>query len=257
MSIHCVEIVQIESIEPHPNADRMEITHVHGWQCCIGKGDFKVGDKAIYIQPDYEVPLSRAPFQFLCRDTNAGDDYELIEVKRLRGVISQGLVLPVPPELAHLPVGSNVIEQLGVRRYEPPDPAIKGEMFCGGPSGLYEPKYDVQTYQQWSHLLVPREEIVATEKLEGTSARYVWAQDKEGTWKQFAGSRTNWMKEDPENTYWKPLYSIQGQFIRHWCEDHPNIILYGEIVGQVKGSTMVGRTSYDSMPLRYSTRIGG
>lgn len=45
-------IAEINDIKPHPNADKLELAYIKGWQCIVGKGEFKVGDKVLYIQPD-------------------------------------------------------------------------------------------------------------------------------------------------------------------------------------------------------------
>lgn len=233
MSTHEIAIVEVGEIKSHPDptVERLELTEVWGWQVCIQKGQFKPGDKMIYIPPDYLVPLDHPSFAFLKRD---GDDktQERIRVRRFKGALSQGLPISVPPELADLPVGSNVIEQLRIERYEPPLPKQTGGDFVGGPSGLYAPKFDVESYQRYRECFTNGEEIIATEKLHGANARFVWAQDKDGEWKQFCGSRTNWMAESDKIIWWMALNQCPD--IGRWCQDHPNIILYGEVFGQVQ-----------------------
>ena len=136
MSTHKVEIIEIGEVLTHSNADRLEKIHILGWQCCVGKGDFKTGDKAIYIEPDYLCDLSHPSFAFLKKEGETKQK-ERIKVRKFKGQISQGLIIPVPSDLAELPVGTNVIEQLGIERYEPPMPMSTGGTFCPGPAGLY------------------------------------------------------------------------------------------------------------------------
>lgn len=224
MSTHSIEIVELTEIEPHPNADRMELTRVWGWQCCIGKGQFRPGDRAIYIPPDYVVPR-RPEFEFLFRDPARTE--ERIRVKRLRGTLSQGLIIPVPDHLADRSVGTNVIEDLGVRRYEPPIPPVTGGHFISPPQGVYAPKFDLENYQRYSDRFRPGEVVVITEKIHGANARYVWAEGM-----QFCGSRTNWMAEDDRNIWWRALRATPA--IGQWCEANPGMVLYGEVFGQVQ-----------------------
>lgn len=47
MSTHAIEIVEVGELEPHPNADRMEITRLWGWHCCVGKGQFRPVGRAV------------------------------------------------------------------------------------------------------------------------------------------------------------------------------------------------------------------
>ena len=58
MSEHEVKIVEVGNILPHNNADSLEITNIDGWQVVIKKGSFKKGDKALYVEPDYVIPMS-------------------------------------------------------------------------------------------------------------------------------------------------------------------------------------------------------
>ncbi len=56
MSTLIVEIVPILNIKEHPNADKLEIAEVKGWECIVKKDDFKVGDYALYIPIDSQLP---------------------------------------------------------------------------------------------------------------------------------------------------------------------------------------------------------
>jgi len=53
-----VNVVKIEEVTPHPNADKLELTMVGGYQMVIGKGQFKTGDLAVFIQSDCVVPYT-------------------------------------------------------------------------------------------------------------------------------------------------------------------------------------------------------
>ena len=82
-------IEKIEWIRPIEGADRIEVCGVLGWECVIAKKDnFKVGDTIIYIEIDSILP-ERPEFEFL-RDRKFR-----IRTVKLRGQISQGLVLPL------------------------------------------------------------------------------------------------------------------------------------------------------------------
>lgn len=245
MSTHQVDIIEIGEILPHPNPEytRIELTHVLGWQCCIPKGIYKKGDPAIYIEPDFLVPLAHPSFAFLKKEADTKTQ-ERIRVRKYGGAISQGLIISVPPELSHLPVGTNVIEQLGIERYEPPIPMSSGGMFVGAPSSLYAPKHDVESMQRYyKNVFVEGEIVIATEKLDGSSARFVWAQDKDGNWKQFAGTHTNWIGEDDKNWWWTALR--QNPEIGRWCQNHPNILIYGELFGQTQRRMPYGSKTND------------
>jgi len=108
------QIVKILEVKKHPNADSLDLVKVLGWQCVAKLGEFKDGEKVIYIEIDTEVK-ERPEFEFL-RNKNFR-----VRTIRLRGELSQGLVLP----LSVLPVGEynegdDVSELVGASHYEKP-----------------------------------------------------------------------------------------------------------------------------------------
>lgn len=122
MSVHRVDVLRIDAIEPHPNADRLGIVSVFGWRVCVGLSEFKSGDLVAYVPPDSMVDTRRPEFAFLHRD---GRDHERIKVKRLRGVYSQGLLIEAPAGAAP---GDDVADALAMLRAEP-NIAAYGEVF--------------------------------------------------------------------------------------------------------------------------------
>jgi hypothetical protein len=78
----------IEGLFPISGADKIDVAQVLGWECVVKKGEFKVGDKVVYIEVDSIVP-ERPEFEFL-RERKFR-----VKTIKLRGQISQGLVLPI------------------------------------------------------------------------------------------------------------------------------------------------------------------
>ena len=103
----------IENITPIDGADMIVVAHVLGWECVVKKDEFKVGDKVIYIEVDSIVP-DKPEFEFL-RERNFR-----IRTIKLRGQVSQGLVLPLPKKLSSLSVGTDVTKELGIVKYLTP-----------------------------------------------------------------------------------------------------------------------------------------
>lgn len=135
---HEANVVRVGPILPHPNADKLEITMVGGYQVVIGKGNFKEGDLAVYVQPDSVVPQTK-PFEFIWGQyqtfipgtTTVDTSIEVpakrrrITVKRLRKEYSEGLLMPLAdfPELDPTEVivneGVNVAETLDITHWVP------------------------------------------------------------------------------------------------------------------------------------------
>ena len=93
-------VVKIDNIEPIPNYDRVEWATVGGWKVIVQKGQFKVGDPAIYFEIDSRVPSDRECFAFLEKRK-----YKIKTIK-MCGVISQGLLMH-PGDVGWLPGDKN------------------------------------------------------------------------------------------------------------------------------------------------------
>lgn len=175
-----VEIVEIADVLEHPNADRLEIAVIKGWQCVIAKSSFKKGDKAVYfpidsvLPPDVEVKLF--PPESKVKLSNSR-----IRTIKLRGAISQGLL--ARPELFDLhtqDVGTNVAVYLNIQKYEP---SIKAQSsLMGGSKGVakkaenpYFQKYTkIQNFKNYNSVFTERDLVIVTEKIHGTNFRAGW-----------------------------------------------------------------------------------
>jgi RNA ligase (TIGR02306 family) len=227
MSTHSVKIIEIGEVCPHDNADRLCIVPVGGWSCVVGKDQFKPGSRAIYIEPDYVVPLDRPEFAFLRKPDSDKTEHRLKAI-RLRGVVSFGLLIPVPESLADRAVNDNVMEDLGIRRYEPPvqEAGADNLPFDQLPN-VYASKFDVEGLIGHEGIFEPGEEVLVTEKIHGTNARYLFSN---GTF--FMGSRTQWLKSDV-NHIWKRAADATPE-IEAFCRAFPETVLYGEVFGSVQ-----------------------
>jgi RNA ligase (TIGR02306 family) len=214
-STHKVEVIRIDHVEPHPNAERLEVVHIWGYTACVAKGQFKPGDLAAYIPPDSIVPET-PDFAFL-------GDHRRIKVKRLRGIYSQGLLMPAPPGAQ---VGDDVACLLGVTHYEPPLPMVTGGESETAPAG-FRPHYDVDSWYRFGSLFHPGEPVAVTEKVHGASARYCW---QEGRLR--CGSRGEWKKEDPRSIWWLAVGA--SPWLVPFLQEHPDITVYGEVYGVQK-----------------------
>lgn len=83
-------LVKVNSISPM-DADRLECAHVGGWNCVVGKGEFKAGDIAVYFEIDSKLP-EKEPFTSM--EFLASKHFK-IKSQKIRGVVSQGLLMPI------------------------------------------------------------------------------------------------------------------------------------------------------------------
>jgi hypothetical protein len=124
-------IVRIDQLLPIPKADRIEIAVVGGWEVVVEKGMYQIGDAVLYFEIDAAIPLNHPLWgdfdkQYLRTrtDEKTKEECAVIKTIRLRGALSQGLVVRMqnlvgtPAEGAA--IGTNVTNMLGVLKYVSP-----------------------------------------------------------------------------------------------------------------------------------------
>ena len=215
-STHHTEVIQV-FLEPHPNADQLSIVRVGGYQVCVRTDDWKNGDLGAYVVPDSIVDTGCPEFAFL------GDgEPKRIRIKKLRGVLSMGLLVPAP---ANALLGDNVSEQLGVTRYEPPLLFKIGDNVAA--PNILTTKYDIDTVRRYPDIFATNELVSVTEKIHGANGRFVYHDGE-----QYCGSRTLWKKEEPNSIWWRALRNSPE--LESYCMYHRDMIVYGEVYGRVQ-----------------------
>lgn len=199
MSTHRVEVVKIDEILVHPKADRLELAKISGWQVVIGKGDFRVGQLAVYIPVDSILPNSLEIRLFPVGSKITLKKGRIRSIK-IRSMMSQGMIIPlveVKEELVttgkfdQLPTndlgqsvfteGDDLAEILGVIKYEPPEPefgggsGIRAKMASKNQINPNFKKYtDIENIKWYTGVFEEGEQVYISEKMHGTSARYGW-----------------------------------------------------------------------------------
>ena len=226
-------IRKIDALRPIEGADAIECAIVGGWTCVVKRGEYSVGDLAVYCEIDSFIPSTIAPF--LTKPGHYAKTFEGIEGERLRtvklrGQLSQGLLLDrytVLDKVGEIYEGMDVSELLGITKYEAPIPAeLAGEVKGMFPSQI--PKTDQERIQNLSaELEVWKTENLSwevTEKLDGSSMTVYRIDDYVGVC-----SRNLDLKRNPDNSLWRAA-------IRHDLEEKlkiagGNIAVQGELIG--------------------------
>lgn len=221
-------IRKIDNIRPIVDADAIECAVVGGWTVVVKKGEYTVGDLAVYCEIDSFVPTTIAPF--LTKPGHYAKTFEGVEGERLRtvklrGQLSQGLLLPMQVAVGS-EEGADVSDILGIKKYEAPIPAaLAGEVKGMFPSRI--PKTDQERIQNLSVELTEwmAEELhwEVTEKLDGSSMTVYMLDGEVGVC-----SRNLDLKRNPDNSLWRAA-------IKHKLEEklagYGNIAIQGELVG--------------------------
>ncbi len=98
MARKLVTIRIISDLLPIVGADLIETAVVDGWKVVVKKGEFQIGDAVVYCEIDSWIPTEVAPF--LTKPGKEPRVYngikgEKLKTVRLRGQLSQGLILPI------------------------------------------------------------------------------------------------------------------------------------------------------------------
>lgn len=221
------QVVKLDKIDRHPNADTLEMSSIFGGYTVIFKeGRFKEGDLAAYI-----------PVDSVCSDNPEFDwlgDKKRIKAVRLRGIFSLGILAEAPAGMAE---GDSVVDfyKLTKHVYEEEAPDVPGRHngdHASPPKGWTIPHYDLEGIRKYSNIIKDGEEVVVTEKIEGCNAAFAYAPNAPDGDPLWVKSRNYYLKEAVGNLYW---YAAKSHNLGVALEDHPGKVFFAELYGQVKG----------------------
>ena len=166
-------------------------------------------------------------------------------------------------QAVNLHLGTDVSDLLGITHYDPDTESTKGEnsnapklrkkyprtftgwlkffkrklygLFRSGPRdgksdniSLGIPTYDVDALKNYPHTFEDGEQVIVTEKIHGSNARYIFL---DGI--MYAGSRNLWKSADSSCIFRRNLK--ENPWIEEWCRAHEGYVLWGEIGPSQKG----------------------
>ena len=181
-----VTIRKISKLIPIAGADLICLAVVDGWQVIVKKDEFKEGDYCLFFEVDSFLPESDTRFSFLKKSQDyIGFKGYRLKTMKMRGVLSQGLALPVHMFIEDLDLydsvsieeavtdGTDFSEQLKVIKYDNQNTG-NGGLNAGNAEGRFPtfiPKTDqerVQNLTSYFETMVD-EEFEETLKLDGSS----------------------------------------------------------------------------------------
>lgn len=244
MSSLIIEKFKVEKVDPHYNADRLDVIVVVGHQVVTQKGNYVPGDEVIYI-PVQTVLSQELEEKLFPADSKVKLNKSRIRTIKLRGQISQGMVInPKEFDLAYI--------QANCTKYQPPEASLPKHMRVGQPK---KKKPDIKSFIKYTDMengkyydrcLKNGDEVVITTKLHGTSARYGWHKYEANMWYQkvlkFLHLAPKWVfcygsrNVQLQKKFSKKTYYGEDVYGKIGVQENLNLIpkgfsVYGEIVG--------------------------
>lgn len=257
-----IKIIEgIVRAHPDPETTDLELIDIPGtsYQVVVRKGQFSIGDLGVFIQPDSLVPTDTKPFEFLgghARITVRKFRKQWSEGLLLPVVDFEQLVDERGNLKQTFAVGSDVSEVLGITHYDPdagkegtnqatgksPKKKFKYPRSLRGWLGLLRsfvrnkgqireitrdvpfvlPVYDVEALKNYAGAIRVGEQVVVTEKIHGSNARFIWLDGE-----FYVGSRNQWKAKEATGPWGAAVRD--NPWIEAWCREHEGYALYGEI----------------------------
>lgn len=181
MSEFKVPYTTILAINEHPNAERLSVATLYGFQIVVRKDQYKVGDKVVLIPVDSIIP-EWLETKLFGKDAKIKLYRRRVRQIRIRGFPSSGMVVDTKDladklNFEYISLETDLKEMLEVVKYEPPEPGPAQTV--GGPRNRNKKtdnpgfhKYNGLENVKWfPNLFQDGEEVVIQEKLHGTNAR--------------------------------------------------------------------------------------
>lgn len=259
MSTNFVEVVEIDDVKPHPNADRLDIAIIRGATVCVQKGKYARGDKVIYFPADMLIPEAVAEDlgvkQYLKHCTFPGDIRGTqcrIGAARLRGQPSFGFIASFEEAFTDkkagtaFHVGENVNHFFDAYKYEPPLRLGPGDSAREHP--LFHRYTSIEYIHRFPDAFTEGTPVRVTEKIHGTNNRAGVIREND-EWTYMAGSHRVQRKQPEEghrSIYWEPLEKKAVlNVLNHLCDEKHNVVMFGEIYGHGVQDMDYGREGHD------------
>jgi RNA ligase (TIGR02306 family) len=212
---------RIDQLLPIEGADRIEIAVVDGWHVIAKKGDYQVGDLAIFL-----TRVGHTPKEY------KGVQGERLRSMKMRGELSQGLLLDpldhLPDAINHYEEGEDVTALLGILKWEREIPAnLQGRAKGNFPMEIH--KTDQERVQNAKRILQVDDTWEVTIKLDGSSMTcFIDAED------QFCVcSRNLQLIETEGNSFWDTArkQDLETKLRAMTAEYGSRIAIQGELIG--------------------------
>lgn len=262
-----VLVRRLDAVETHPNADRLDLAVVGGYRAVIGRNQFRAGDLIAYLPEASVLPTGFIEELGLVGKL-AGPNCDRIHAVKLRGALSQGVVIAARPGWQE---GQSVMAELGVEKYEPEiPPDLLGVVYAlEREEGM---SFDVENIKMYPDLFEPGEPVVFTEKVHGVllavgacpaaNARYDSGHYQGQAWVSSKGLLSQRMafdhRSDDVNVYLRAgaIYGLYKPVIALAERTGEIVFVLGEMFGQGIQDLGYGCTTQNPGFRVFAVRVG-
>ena len=179
MSTFKVSIEKVVKVDNHPNADKLDIIQVLGWNLITAKNNFKEGDLCIYFPID-SILSSLVEIKLFGEGSKIKLSNHRIRTIKLRGAISQGLAAKFDlfkDELTGMSLkeGVDLTSKLDIKKYDPPTEITSSvqvkKSTKKSPNTNFKKYTDIENYKNYTNVFSDNDDVVVTEKIHGSNWR--------------------------------------------------------------------------------------
>ena len=220
------------TVEPHPDADRLEVARVMGYTCVVGLNQFKTGDLAAYI-PEQAVVPDDVLKELGLVGMLAGKKKNRVKAMMFRGIFSQGLLYPiVGKKLRSMNIHEkdDVMSALGITKYVPEVPVqFAGEL--EHMDGIVP--YDIENIKKYPDIIRGGEPVTITEKIHGILCRITCHDGHVHVSSKGMGNQGFVFTPDTDNTYMQMCKKYKSDILTIAGRTQPNgCTIFTEVYGK-------------------------
>ncbi len=264
-----IKIQKITEVQPHTNADRLEVVIIGGWTVIVQKETFKKDDLVVFIPPDSILPeglhehlgITKYCHQMPKNEDGTRPTSRIVKATKIRGTPSFGTVMKLD-DLCHFDMeevksqrldtyieygdkesflesyqeGQDHTKLLGITKWNSPIKTVAGDQ---EEDRLLFHKYtNIKNWRDYGNKLINGEEVVISSKIHGSNSR-LGIVDGE----LMAGSHNTRKKHGVcihkekkiynTSLYWEPFewYPQIKDWLKNTIDTFQSVIIFGEIFG--------------------------
>lgn len=207
-----VTIRKIDALADIAGADFIKDATVDGWNVIVKHNEFQVNDLCVFFEIDSYLNAEDKRFDFLKKGNSprlSADGKTRIRLKsmKLRGVLSQGLALPLSmfPEIDNPQFDVDYSKILDVAKYERPEPKMPNAARYFPP--IISKSDEDRIQNMYGKLKNEYADVffIPTLKLDGTSTTIAYFSEK---------NKQHWLESKPEDEFPKSFNIVNEQGVK-------------------------------------------